>query len=74
MATLTIRNLSEDTVERLKVAAEASGRSMEQEVRDLLESRYGPRSEIIKRIQARWDQSPEVAAADVEGWRTTGRP
>lgn len=73
MATLTIRNLPDDTIERLKEVAEARGVSMEQEVRDLLEQRYAPRAEVAGRIRARWERLPKTAAADVKAWREQGR-
>jgi plasmid stability protein len=43
MATLTIRNLRDEVVKRLKEAAKRKGKPMEQEVRELLESRYKSR-------------------------------
>lgn len=38
MASITIRNLEEDTKRKLKVRAATHGRSMEQEVREILNS------------------------------------
>ncbi|MFZ9890022.1 MAG: FitA-like ribbon-helix-helix domain-containing protein [Myxococcota bacterium] len=73
MATLTIRNLPDDTIDRLKEIAEARGVSMEQEVRDLLEQRYAPRTEVARRIRARWDRLPRTSAANVRSWRDQGR-
>ena len=73
MATITVRDLQEDLVERLKEAAAAHGRSMEQEVRELLESRYAPRHEVISRLKSRWSDLPKTSAKDVKGWRETGR-
>ncbi len=37
MATITIRNISDELVERIKLLAAQKGVSMEQEVRDLLQ-------------------------------------
>ena len=42
MPTLTVRNLPEDTVKALKVAAARRGRSMEAEVRALITREYAP--------------------------------
>ena len=53
MAAITIRNISEELVDRIKFLAEQKGVSMEQEVRDLLQIRYGQRSKVIERIQHR---------------------
>jgi hypothetical protein len=46
---------------------------MEQEVRELLQRRYGPRSEVLRRMRARWEALPETDASEVEQWRETGR-
>ncbi len=46
MATLTIRNVPEDVVARLKKVAANKGYSMEQEVRELLRTRFPARDEV----------------------------
>ena len=66
MATLTIRNLDDTVVERLKTRAKAHNRSLEAEVRDLLERSVGPmsREEFIRlaaRIRA---MTPDVPQTD----------
>jgi Plasmid stability protein len=73
MATLTIRNLPEELIERLKVVAQNNGHSMEQEVRALLQSRYASRSEILDRAHARWESLPRTTAREVKRWREQGR-
>ncbi len=73
MATLTIRNLSEDLVERVKEEADKHQRSMEQEVRDLLQDRYGDRQEVFRRIRARWAKYPAPSARQVDAWIDAGR-
>jgi plasmid stability protein len=73
MATLTIRSLSEELVERLKLAAARSGRSMEQEVRQLLEQRYASRGEVLQRIEERWQRLPKATAAEIAAWIAEGR-
>jgi plasmid stability protein len=42
MGTITIRNLDEETIERIKRQAEMSGRSMEAEIRTLLKRAVKP--------------------------------
>ena len=42
MADITIRDVSEDLVERLKESAESRGRSIEQEVLEILEAHVPP--------------------------------
>jgi plasmid stability protein len=74
MATLTIRNLPEDVAARLKAVAARRNSSMEQEVRSLLEQRYGPRSAALARIRNRWSGLPPVEEAELEAWRHQGRP
>ena len=73
MATLTIRDLSEDVVRRIKEIAAIQGVSMEQEVRDVLETRFAPREKVIARVMERWARLPKVSARKVQEWRTRGR-
>jgi plasmid stability protein len=73
MATLTIRSLSEELVERIKLAAGRSGRSMEQEVRQLLEQRYASRDEVLQRVEKRWQGLPKATAAEIAAWAAEGR-
>ena len=73
MATLTIRNLDEDLVERLKSAAARRGRSMEQEVRELLEQRYAARQEVLARIEESWRQYPKASREEIASWIAEGR-
>lgn len=61
MASLTIRNLEDDLKQRLRVRAAQHGRSMEEEVRDILRRAVGqtpPPRNLAASIRAR------VAAAD----------
>ncbi|MDZ7804361.1 FitA-like ribbon-helix-helix domain-containing protein [Thiohalophilus sp.] len=73
MATVTVRNLPDNVVERLKQAAEGHQHSMEQEVRALLQRYYGPREEILSRVRERWTQMPPLSPEDVADWRNQGR-
>lgn len=73
MATLTIRNLPERTVDRLKKRAQAHHRSMEQEVREILEMNLRERSDALERIEARWERLPAPAKADVDQWLAESR-
>ena len=74
MATLTIRNLPDDLVDRLKEAAARRSRSMEQEVRELLEARYAPRDEVLSRIEERWRRHPTASGDEIRRWIHEGRP
>lgn len=73
MATLTIRNVPDEVVDRIKSSAEMAGRSMEQEVRALLEARYASRKAVLSRIRARWPDLPRVKRSDVDHWKARGR-
>ena len=61
MASITVRNLEESIKRKLKVRAAENGRSMEQEVREILKSELDksrqPRTgaELVKRIRAIWE-------------------
>lgn len=73
MATLTIRNVPDDVVGRLKEAAERKQRSMEQEVRELLNQRYPERQGLFSSIRDRWGRFPAPRAEQVEEWIEKGR-
>jgi plasmid stability protein len=73
MATLTIRNLPDDLVERLKEAASRRGHSMEQEVRELLQQRYAARQEVLARVEERWQRLPKASAEEIAAWTAEGR-
>jgi len=75
VATLTIRNVPVRVVRTLKAIAKRRHRSMEQEVRDLLEEYVGERAAIVKQVEASWEsQSRRPSAAEVEKWIAAGRP
>ena len=71
---LSVRNLPKDLVNRIKAAADKRGRSMEQEVREILMHRYMPRDELLQRIRERWEKIETPTAAEVDAWTQTGRP
>jgi antitoxin FitA len=73
MAAITIRNISEELVDRIKLLAEQKGISMEQEVRDLLQTRYGQRAEVIERIRQRAENLPTVQESLIQTWKEAGR-
>ena len=74
MATVTIRNLPDDVVERIKRSAEVQGRSMESELRELLQQRYADRQAILDRIHRRWEERPKASEEEIEAWIQHGRP
>jgi plasmid stability protein len=56
MATLTIRQLDDTVYERLKARAKANNRSVEAEVRTLLEERTRSKTQIISDLRAFQDR------------------
>lgn len=73
MATLTIRNVSADLVERIKDSARRNNRSMEQEIRQALGERYETRERLLQLLRAEWPALPPVTDAEVERWMDEGR-
>ena len=74
MATITIRNISDELLDRIKRLAAQKGVSMEQEVRDLLQKRYGQRDEVLARIRQRAEVLQMEAEIRVQSWKSEGRP
>lgn len=68
MANLTVRQVPDELVERLKDAARRNGRSMEQELRALLQERFGSRAEVLARIRHRWKELPDVTQTEADEW------
>ncbi|MYB49985.1 MAG: hypothetical protein F4X72_12095 [Dehalococcoidia bacterium] len=68
MATLTIRNVPDEVVARLKKVAANKGHSMEQELRDLLKTKYPARAEVLDRVRESWKTLPEVSTEEVDKW------
>lgn len=73
MASLTIRNVSPKVVKSLKALARRNRRSMEQEVRTLLEQHVG-RLAVLDEIEKSWARQTRPTTADeVEAWIKAGR-
>ncbi len=74
MATLTIRNVRPGVVKSLKSLARRKRRSMEQEVRDLLEAYVAERRSILEQIERAWaTQARRPTAKQIESWIGAGR-
>jgi plasmid stability protein len=74
MATLTIRKVPPGVVKSLKSLARKNRRSMEQQVRELLEEYVADRSSILEQIEATWaTQSRRPSAKEVDTWIAVGR-
>ena len=75
MPTITVRNVPPKVVQSLKALAKRHNRSMEQEVRDLLEGYVTERRAVLDQIQAGWQaQTRRPTAAEVDTWMAVGRP
>jgi plasmid stability protein len=74
MATLTIRNVPTTVVKSLKTLARRHRRSMEQEVRAVLEQHVGDRRALLEEIEESWArQTRRPKAHEVESWIQVGR-
>ena len=74
MATLTIRNVPARVVRSLKTLARRHKRSMEQEVRELLEGYVAERRAVLDQIEAGWQaQTRRPNAREVDSWIKAGR-
>jgi plasmid stability protein len=75
MPTLTIRNVPSKVVRSLKALARRRRRSMEQEIRQLLEAHVAERRSVLEQIEAGWKrQARRPSAAEVDAWIGVGRP
>ena len=75
MATVTVRNLSPKVVRSLKTLAKRNGRSMEQEVRKIIEMHVGDKLSVMKQIEESWSrQARRPTAEEVDAWIKEGRP
>lgn len=75
MPTLTIRNVPGKVVKSLKQLARRNRRSMEQEVRALLEQQMGDRRALLDAIEQSWTrQARRPKAREVDAWMRAGRP
>ena len=74
MATLTIRNVPSKVVKSLKGLARRNRRSMEQEVRAVLEQHVGERRALLEEIERAWArQRRRPRAHEVDAWIEAGR-
>ena len=74
MPTLTIRNVPAKVVRSLKALARRRRRSMEQEIRELLEAHVAERRSVLEQIEAGWNrQMRRPTAAEVDAWIGVGR-
>ena len=74
MPTLTIRNVPAGTVDTLKALAKRDGRSMAQEVRELLDRYAAERQSVLEQIESSWaEQTRRPTAEEIDRWMGIGR-
>jgi plasmid stability protein len=74
MATLTVRNVPTKVVKSLKTLARRNQRSMEQEVRAVLEQHVGDRLALLDEIEQSWTrQVRRPKPREIEAWIGVGR-
>jgi len=74
MATLTVRNVPSKVVRSLKNLARRNRRSMEQEVRAVLEEHVGDRQAVLDEIERSWGrQHRRPKPREVDAWIAVGR-
>jgi plasmid stability protein len=73
MGSVTIRNLPDGVVAEIKAAAALHGRSLESELRELMQRRYRSREEVLTLVRERWNELPRVTAKQVDAWIEAGR-
>lgn len=74
MPTLTIRNVPARVVRSLQALARRRRHSMEQEVRELLETYVAERRSVLDQIEKSWSRQTRRPTADeIESWIAAGR-
>ena len=75
MATLTIRNVPDETVNALKEMAKRNGRSMEEELRRLISAQVMDRLSVMRQIEESWKkQKRPTTKEEVDRWIRESRP
>jgi plasmid stability protein len=71
---LTVRNVPAKTVKSLKALAVRNRRSMEQEVRSVLEQHVGDRLALLDEIEQSWTrQARRPEPREIDTWIRAGR-
>ena len=73
MGTLTIRNLPDELIKKIKKSAKRHELSMEQEVREVLKKTYINKIEIIDHIINSWNDTFAPSPEEAEQWRNNRR-
>jgi len=69
MATITVRNIPEEVITKIKNRARRNKRSMEQEIRTILSEVVLDRERAMKRIESLWQQQKRpISKEEVDAW------
>lgn len=68
MAGLTLRELPEDLIERIKAAATLHGRSVEEEIRILVQDTFAAEQPLLEVIEDRWRDRPKASRQEIREW------
>ncbi len=75
MPTLTIRNVPSNVVKSLQAMARRRKRSMEQEIRELIQAHIAERRSVLDQIEESWKrQTRRAKAREIHDWISAGRP
>ena len=75
MPTITIPDVPDKVVEALEALAKRSGRSVEEEVREMLNTRVMDRASAMAQIERLWaSQTRPTTPEEIEAWIREGRP
>jgi plasmid stability protein len=75
MTTLTVRNVPEARIRALKERARRHGRSMEEELRQIIDESTRSLDEVCQAIEATWaQQARPTDATEVDRWLRESRP
>ena len=75
MPTITVRRVPAKVIQSLKALARRHNRSMEQEVRGLLDGYVAERQAVLEQIEAGWQkQTRRPTATEIDAWMGVGRP
>jgi len=74
MPTLTIRNVPAKIARSIKALAIQNRRSMEQEIRVILEEHVADRASVLEQIEESWrNQSRRPKPKEIDSWIRSGR-
>lgn len=75
MPTITIRNVPDEVLKRLKALARSNNRSMEEELRVMICARVADRFSVLQQVWQSWSkQDRPTTSKEVDRWIRESRP